>query len=130
MPRERFVTGFGDPAFRFSMNFIGAPALTAAEFKDYRQDFILGASLRVIVPLGQYDDDETREHRQQSLVAETRDRLARKRSDHGHVEVAPAVTFYTDNGDFFGGQTRARGANLLRAGEPAATPSHPAAGWR
>jgi hypothetical protein len=38
------------------MNFIGAPALTAAQFKDYRQDFILGASLRVVVPLGQYDD--------------------------------------------------------------------------
>ena len=56
MPRERFVTGFGDPAFRFSMNFVGAPALTAAEFKDYRQDLILGASLRIIVPLGQYDD--------------------------------------------------------------------------
>src|SRR4030095_2527735 len=54
--RERFVTGFGDAAFRFSMNFVGAPALTAAEFKDYRQDLILGASLRIIVPLGQYDD--------------------------------------------------------------------------
>ena len=29
LPRERHVTGFADPAFRFSMNFIGAPALTA-----------------------------------------------------------------------------------------------------
>ena len=25
VPRERYVTGFADPAFRFSMNFIGAP---------------------------------------------------------------------------------------------------------
>ena len=40
------------------MNFIGAPALTAAEFKDYRQDFILGASLRLTAPLGQYDSDK------------------------------------------------------------------------
>jgi hypothetical protein len=49
VPRQRYVTGFADPAFRFSMNFIGAPALTAAEFKDYRQNFILAracASLR------------------------------------------------------------------------------------
>ena len=58
LPRERYVTGFADPAFRFSMNFIGAPALTAAEFKDYRQDFILGASLRVTAPLGQYNYDK------------------------------------------------------------------------
>ncbi len=53
VPRERFVTGFGDPAFRFSMTFFGAPALTAAEFKNYRQDSIFGASLRVAVPVGQ-----------------------------------------------------------------------------
>jgi hypothetical protein len=32
LPHQRYVTGFADPAFRFSMNFIGAPALTAAEF--------------------------------------------------------------------------------------------------
>jgi hypothetical protein len=52
--------GFADPAFRFSMNFIGAPALTAAEFKDYRQNLILGASLRVTAPLGQYDSAYSR----------------------------------------------------------------------
>jgi len=46
MPRERFVTGFGDLAFRFSINFIGAPALTATELKDYRRDPILGANSR------------------------------------------------------------------------------------
>ena len=34
------------------MNFIGAPALTAAEFKNYNQDFIVGGSLRVTAPLG------------------------------------------------------------------------------
>src|SRR6185369_13562572 len=57
LPHARYVNGFADPAFRFSMNFMGAPALTAAEFKDYRQDLIFGASLRVTAPLGQYDND-------------------------------------------------------------------------
>jgi hypothetical protein len=56
MPRERVVTGLGGLAFRFSINFIGAPALTATELKDYRRDPILGASLRILVPLGQYDN--------------------------------------------------------------------------
>ena len=57
MPRSRHVSGFADPAFRLSMNFIGAPALTAAEFKNYHQDFIVGGSLRIFAPLGQYDSN-------------------------------------------------------------------------
>ena len=57
MPRARDVNGFTDPGVRFSMNFFGAPALTAAQFKDYRQNLILGASLRITAPLGQYDSD-------------------------------------------------------------------------
>ena len=55
-PHEREISGLADPLFRFSINFIGAPALTAAEFAKYRQDLIIGASVRVGVPLGQYDD--------------------------------------------------------------------------
>ena len=105
VPRERYVTGFADPAFRFSMNFIGAPALTAAEFKDYRQDFILGASLRVTAPLGQYNYDK--------LVNIGTNRWSLKPEigfskafGRWTVELAPAATFYTDNGDFFGGKTR------------------------
>lgn len=104
-PHERFVVGFADPAFRFSMNFIGAPALTAAEFKNYHQDLILGASLRVTVPLGQYDDTK--------LVNIGTNRCSVKTEIGGSkafgrwtIELAPAVTLYTDNDDFFGGHRR------------------------
>jgi len=105
VPRARYVNGFSDPAFRFSMNFFGAPALTAAEFKDYLQDVILGASLRVTAPLGQYDSEK--------LVNIGTNRWSLKPEigfskafGRWTVEVAPAVTLYPDNGDFFGGQTR------------------------
>ena len=106
-PHARYVNGFADPAFRFSMNFIGAPALTAAKFKNYRQDFILGASLRVsTAPLGQYDDSK--------LVNIGTNRWSfkpeigfSKAFGPWTFEVTPGVTFFTDNGDFFGGKTRA-----------------------
>lgn len=105
LPRVRYVNGFSDPAFRFSMTFIGAPALTAAEFKNYRQDFIFGASLRVTAPLGQYDSDK--------LVNIGTNRWSfkpeigfSKAFGPWTVELVPAVTLYTDNGDFFGGKTR------------------------
>ena len=55
---ERNVAGFADPRFRLSVNLYGAPALTLKEFKDYEQDLIVGASLQVSVPSGQYDESK------------------------------------------------------------------------
>lgn len=52
----RSATGFGDPAVRLSVNFVGAPALEMPRFMTYRQKTVVGASLRVIAPLGQYDN--------------------------------------------------------------------------
>jgi hypothetical protein len=48
-------SGFGDPMFRVSYNFVGAPALSLKEFASYRQDTIIGASLAVTAPWGRYD---------------------------------------------------------------------------
>ena len=56
--RERKVTGLDDPLFRFSVNFYGAPALSVKEFADYHQDLIIGASVQVSAPFGQYDKDK------------------------------------------------------------------------
>jgi hypothetical protein len=55
-PLRRDVDGLADPLLRVSVNFFGAPALTLPEFRSYRQDLIVGASLQVSVPAGQYDD--------------------------------------------------------------------------
>jgi hypothetical protein len=56
-PQEREVEGFGDPRLRFSLNVLGAPALSFEEFQHYEQDVIVGVSLQVTAPLGQYDSD-------------------------------------------------------------------------
>jgi hypothetical protein len=53
---SRSATGFGDPAVRLSVNFVGAPALEMPRFMTYRQGTVVGASLRVVAPLGQYDE--------------------------------------------------------------------------
>jgi len=44
--RERDVSGFNDPLFRFSVNFYGAPALSVQEFESYQQDIIIGPAFR------------------------------------------------------------------------------------
>lgn len=47
--------GLGDPRLLFSIGLIGAPALRGAGFVRYRERTVVGASLQVIAPLGQYD---------------------------------------------------------------------------
>jgi len=53
--------GAGDPRLRLSVNLYGAPALRGQEFLQYRADHVnntvVGASLAVTLPLGQYFDD-------------------------------------------------------------------------
>jgi hypothetical protein len=57
-PRTRKVSGLNDPRLRFSMLLYGAPALSLEEFRDYEPDVIIGTSLEVTAPLGQYDSDK------------------------------------------------------------------------
>ncbi|HTO46441.1 MAG TPA: transporter [Burkholderiales bacterium] len=92
-PVERQVDGFADPLVRLSVNFYGAPALTLPEFKSYEQDLIVGASLQVSVPVGQYDDTK--------LVNLGTHRWCLASGTAG-------VTLFTNNNDFFNGSTRSQ----------------------
>ena len=53
--------GAGDPRLRLSVNLYGAPALRGKEYFQYRAEHVnntvVGASLAVTLPLGQYFDD-------------------------------------------------------------------------
>ncbi|MNG96342.1 hypothetical protein D3C79_554040 [compost metagenome] len=103
-PRERDVTGLIDPRLRFSVNLYGAPALSLAEFADYQQDVIIGTSLAITAPLGQYDAGR--------LVNLGNNRWSfkpelgiSKRLGAVTMELAAATTFFTDNDDYFGNRT-------------------------
>ena len=103
-PHEREMSGFGDPRFRVSVNLFGAPALSVKEFASYRQDLIVGVSLQVSAPLGQYDD--TKLLNLGSNRWSFRPELGISKAwGPWTFEVAPSVTFFSDNTDFFGGNT-------------------------
>ena len=106
-PRQRVVSGFNDPLFRFSMNFYGAPALSVKEFADYRQDLIIGASLRVTPPLGQYDNTKLINIGNNRWSFEPQLGIS-KAWGAWTVEVLPGATFFTDNNDFNKGGTFAQ----------------------
>ncbi|MEE9368936.1 MAG: transporter [Pontiella sp.] len=98
---EREVDGFADPQFRLSVNLVGAPALTLAEFKDYKQNFVMGTSLKVTAPMGQYDSNRALNigtHRW-SVAPE----IGMSKTFGSLVlELAGAATVYTDNNNFLG----------------------------
>lgn len=57
VPDSTTRTGLGDLAVRLSVNFVGAPALKLPEFAKYEHGTIVGASLQVVAPIGQYDTE-------------------------------------------------------------------------
>jgi hypothetical protein len=58
--QEQEYSGLGDLAATLSVNILGAPAMTRQEFREMRRNLpnILGASLKVVAPTGQYDSDQ------------------------------------------------------------------------
>ena len=114
-PREREMNGFLDPRFRVSANLYGAPALSAKEFVNFKQDLIVGVSLQVSAPLGQYDDGKLLNLG--SNRWSFRPELGISRAwGQWTMEIAPSVTFFTDNPDFFNGNRFAQAPLYLVRG--------------
>jgi len=106
-PVQRVVRGLGDPRFRLSVNLLGAPALALKEFAAYQQDVIVGASLQVSVPTGQYDDTKVVNLGTNRWFFKPEFGIS-KSLGLWTIEGAAGVTVFTDNKDFFGGHTRSQ----------------------
>lgn len=98
-------TGLTDLTLRASVNLLGAPALSLEEYRAYRQDTIVGASLLVTAPTGQYDP--------MRLINIGTNRWSfrpeigvSKAIGQWRLEAAAGVAFYTDNDAFLGSNVR------------------------
>jgi len=101
----RNVCGWTDAKLRLTWNFLGAPSMGLREFAAWKQDLLVGASLTVNLPVGDYDPER--------LVNIGTNRWAAK----GEIGVSKAVGrwifegsaagfFFETNNEFFGGKTR------------------------
>jgi hypothetical protein len=97
--------GLGDPWVRFSLNWIGAPALRGKEYLDYRAahstNTVLGSSVAVMLPLGRYEDDKLLNLGQNRFIIRPQTGLVHTR-DSWSYEVTGSVFFFTENDEFFG----------------------------
>lgn len=95
-------SGFSDPRLQLSVNFLGAPAIKMSEMKTYDKNTVVGASLQVVVPVGQYYAEK--------LINLGQNRWAfRPRAGISHrvkgwtLEAMVDVWLFTENPNFFGG---------------------------
>jgi hypothetical protein len=104
-PETRVVDGFADPRFRLSLNLYGAPALTLDDFDTYKQNVIVGVSVQVAAPLGQYDDKRAVNIGSHRWMFKPELGIS-KAFGPLTLEVAPSLAVFTANDDFFGGKRR------------------------
>jgi hypothetical protein len=95
-----YRSGLLDAFFRFSVNLKGGPAMDPGEMRQWRQKTLLGASLKIVAPTGQYDPTK--------LVNLGGNRWAFKpelgwsqRFGHWLVDAYGSVWFFTRNPESF-----------------------------
>jgi hypothetical protein len=93
-------SGLFDIPIRFAVNLAGGPAMNVGEWSKWRQKTLVGASLKVVIPVGQYDPTK--------LINLGSNRWAFKpelglshRYGHWIVDAYGAGWFFTKNPEFF-----------------------------
>jgi Putative MetA-pathway of phenol degradation len=95
-----YRSGLMDSVYRLSVNLKGAPAMPLQEMQKWRQKMLLGVSLKIVAPTGQYDPTK--------LINLGNNRWAFK-PEFGYsqrwgkwvLDAYAAAWFYTTNSEFF-----------------------------
>lgn len=101
--------GFADPWIRLSVGLLGTPALEGEEYLKFRAanpiTTVVGAALAVMLPLGEYQEDKLLNLGQNRFIIRPQLGITHTRRAWSY-ELTGSVLFFTDNNDFFGGNTR------------------------
>ena len=110
VPEKLYRSGLSAAAARVSVNLYGAKAMNLQEFSRWKQKMVIGASLTVQTPTGQYDSARLiniGEHR----WAFKPELGFSRRFGHWLVDAYGAAWFYTSNDDFFSNAPGSTGPN-------------------
>lgn len=101
VPETRTTRGAGDVRLKLEWNFYGAPAMTAKEFTSWEQKTIVGGSILIVTPTGQYEEDEFLNLGSNRWVI--RPELGVSRAlGKWTLEIAGNIWLFGDNDEFFG----------------------------
>ncbi len=106
-PASASRRGMADPLVELSVNFLGAPAMTMAQMRTYSQKWVVGGSIKVSVPVGQYLPEKLLNLGANRWAVRPRFGVSRK-SGRLALEGMASVWLYEINDDFFGGSSLAK----------------------
>jgi hypothetical protein len=95
-----YRSGLLDSSYRFSINVIGGPAMDIPKFRQWHQKTIIGASLRLVAPTGQYDPTKLINWGSNRWAFKPELGLSR-RYGHWIIDAYTGGWFYTENPKFF-----------------------------
>jgi len=91
--------GFGDPSVRLAINLLGSPAQRGEEFRRFKVSTIVGASMELTVPVGDYNRDRLINLGSNRWVVKSQLGVTRTWSNWS-AEVTGSAWFYGDNDKF------------------------------
>jgi hypothetical protein len=98
--RQVYRSGLLDTTLRLSVNLKGGPAMQAREFANWNQKALMGVSLKLVVPTGQYDPNKLVNWGANRWAVKPEFGYSRRR---GHVlwDAYAGVWFYTTNQRYY-----------------------------
>jgi len=106
-----YRSGLFDTTVRFSVNILGGPAMSVSDFRKWHQRTILGASLRVVAPTGQYDPTKLINYGANRWAFKPEIGLSR-RWGHWILDGYAGAWFFTKNHEFFSHNQYSPGINV------------------
>lgn len=103
--RTRDASGFADARVGFDLLVSGAPPLQPAEFATFRQRTIVGVSLDVILPTGDYDPSKAINLGSNRWAFNPEVAVSQAVGDKWILEAVGSAWIYTDNTDYYNGLT-------------------------
>jgi hypothetical protein len=95
-----YRSGLLDSTFRFSVNLKGGRAMNVKEYRNWHQKTIVGASLKVVAPTGQYDSAKLINYGSNRWSFRPEVALSRRRG-HWVLDAYGGGWFFTRNKQFF-----------------------------
>jgi outer membrane putative beta-barrel porin/alpha-amylase len=100
LTKQVYRSGLLDTTFRLSVNLKGGPAMDAREYAKWNQKALMGVSLKVIIPTGQYDPNKLVNWGGNRWAVKPEFGYSRRRK-HVLWDAYAGVWFYTTNQRYF-----------------------------
>jgi len=99
--RSIYRSGLFDSILRVSVNLVGGPAMTLPRMRQWRQKTLLGVSLKVVAPTGQYDPTKLINLGSNRWTFKPEVGFSHAFGGHWLLDAYGSVFFFTENPEFF-----------------------------